>query len=353
MKRFVFLFVITAAAMLAAADSAFAQYGYVRPGYPVNPYNPIYPGYGYGSVYPNGPGYNSGAYLQGSASVMQAYGDVINQQEKARVTREQANQAKIDTKRKAFDEMMYEKANTPTYTEELSKEKVQILTRVMNFPVKSEITDGKSLNIMLPYLQDLSGHGAMGAPVPLPQSMVNHLNISGSGSSSVGMLRDGGRVDWPLGLQGKNQKSLDKLLPEAYSAAAAGKLSPKLMKDIRTEMKTMRETLRTQCQKDEIDTSTYLQAIEYYNSLETSINALERPDAKKQLAGAYSPRARNVQELVDFMSDNGLKFAPATPGNENAYQATHDAFVRYAKNAQSGAGMQALNAPLPAPVYKK
>ncbi len=72
------------------------------------------------------------------------------------------------------------------------------------------------------------------------------------------------------------------------------------------------------------------------------MNALEKPDARKQLAGAYSPRARNVQELVDFMTDNGVRFAPATPGNENAYQVVHDAFVRYARAAQSSAGFTAM-----------
>ncbi len=327
------------------SSAAHAQY------YPRNPYYPG--GYGYGSVYPNGPGYNAGAYLQGSASVMQASGEVMVQQEQARVTREQANQAKIDTKRKAFDEMLYEKANTPSYVEELTREQANILTRLMNFPVKSEITDGKTLNVMLPFVADLSSRGSMGPPVPISQSMVNQLNIASSGASSVGMLRDGGQVDWPLGLQGKNQKSLDKLLPQAYNAAASGKLTPKLMKEIRTEMKTMRETLRKQCQNDEIETSSYLQAVEYYNALELSINALERPDAKKQLAGAYSPRARNVQELVDFMSDNGLKFAPATPGSENAYQVTHDAFVRYARNAQSSAGFASLNMPMQEPPENK
>lgn len=348
MTRSIFVLILT----LTSANAAFAQVGYVRPGYPVNPYRPY--GYGgYGSVYPNGPGYNAGAYLQGSASVMQAGGQVIVDQEQARVIREQANQAKLDTKRKAFDEMMYEKANTPTYTETLTKEKAQLLTRVMNFPVKSEVTDGKSLNIMLPYLQDLSARGSMGPPVPLPQSMVNQLNISGSGGSSVGMLRDAGHVDWPIGLQGKNQKQLDKLLPQAYTAASMGTLSPKLMKDIRTEMKTMRETLRQQCRDDQIETSSYLRAIEFYNALESSVNALERPDAKKQLGGAYSPRARNVQELVDFMTDNGVQFAPASPGNESAYQVTHDAFVRYARNAESGAGFQTLNTPRAAPAPKK
>jgi hypothetical protein len=112
----------------------------------------------------------------------------------------------------------------------------------------------------------------------------------------------------------------------------------------------MREGLREQLHKDEIEASSYMRAIEFYNSLEPSVNALERPDARKQLAGAYSPRARNVQELVDFMTDNGVKFAGASPGNENAYQATHDAFVRYVRTAQSSGGLHAMHAPLtPAP----
>jgi hypothetical protein len=316
--------------------SARAQY------YPLNPYNPYGPRY---SANP-GPGYNAGAFLQGEADQTRAYGEVLNATEQARITREKANQAKLDTRKQAFDQMLYEKANTPTYTEALTKDKANILTRLMNFPVRSEITDGKTLNAMLPLLQALSNQGTMGQPVPLSQSLINELNISGSGTGSVGMLRGGGQVDWPIGLQGKNQQALDKLLPDAYNAAATGKLTPKLMKQVRTEMATMRQTLRDQCQKEEIDTSTYLQAIEFYNSLESSINALERPDARKQLSGAYSPRARNVQELVDFMTDNGLKFAPSAPGNENAYQATHDAFVRYARAVQGSAGLQPTNAPV-------
>ena len=186
--------------------------------YPPNPYNPYVPAYGY----PPGPGYNAGARLQGQAQVMQAYGDVINSQEQARIFREKANQAKLDTRKQAFDQMLYEKANTPTYVEALTKEKANILTRMMNYPLRSEVADGKTLNTMLPLLQALSNQGTMGPPVSLPQSMVNLLNISGSGTSSVGLLRDGGRVDWPIGLVGKNQKALDKLLPEAYSAAASG-----------------------------------------------------------------------------------------------------------------------------------
>lgn len=323
---------------LFAPTSAFAQY------YPPAPYPPYVNPY-----YPPGRGYNAGAAMQGQADVMRSYGSVLTDQEKARLTREQVNQAKIDTKRKAFDEMLYEKANTPTYTEELTAEKQQILTRMMNHPIKGEITGGKTLNTMLPYVQTLSYHGTLGPPVPISQSIVNQLNISSGGTSSVGILKAGGEVEWPLGLQGKHQKNLDKLLPQAYDGVVKGTLTPTLMKQVRTEMKAMREVLRKQCQNDEIETSTYMRALEFYNSLESSVNALERPDAKKQLSGAYSPRARNVQELVDFMTDNGLSFAPCTPGGEAAYQVTHDAFVRYARTAQSSTGFQSMHNPIPAP----
>jgi hypothetical protein len=324
MNRRIFRFTLAILGLELSLLSASAQ-----------PYNPYYNPYG-------NPYDTTGAALSGAADVNRSYGDVINAQEQARVTREKANQAKLDTKKQAFDLMMYEKANTPTYTETLTKDKQQILIRMMNFPIRSEVTDGKSLNTMLPFLQSLSAGGAQGPPVPIAQSIVNQLNISGSGNSSVGMLRDGGHVDWPVDLQGKNQIALDKLLPQAYSAAAAGKLTPKLMREVRTEMNTMRESMRTRLQKDEFDSSSYMICIEFYNALESSVNALEKPDARKQLAGAYSPRARNVQELVDFMTDNGVKFAPATPGNENAYQVVHDAFVRYARAAQSSAGFTAM-----------
>ena len=340
MKRILVGTCMALVAVTALPHAADAQY---YPGYP----NPYYPR---GA----GPGIGYGAALSGSADVSRAYGDVIVQQENARVIAEQAKQAKIDTKRKAFDEMMYEKANTPSYTEELTKEKGLILTRMMNFPNSTEVSDGTTLNTMLPFLQSLSLHGTQGPPVPIAQSMVNQLNITGAGGGGgVGMLRAGGQVEWPIGLMGPQQKKLDKLLPEAVETTATGKLTPKLMKDVRTEMTAMRTRMREQLKKEEIETSSYLRAIEFYNSLETSVNALERPDARKQLGGGYSPRARNVQELVDFMTDNGTRFAAASPGSESAYRAVHDAFVRYARVAQGSSGFQALNSPVQGPGGKK
>ena len=202
---------------------------------------------------------------------------------------------------------------------------------------------------MLPYLQSLSNVGTQGAPITLPQSAVRELNVSSSGTGSIGILRDGGRVDWPLALVGPQQKKLDKLLPAAYDATAEGKLTPKLMKDVRDSNleDNFGENLRKNgsVRNDEIETSSYLQAISFFESLDSSVDALEKPDTRKQISGAYAARGRNVQELVDYMTEKGLKFAPAAPGQETAYKVVHDACVRYARAAQSSAGFQAMNSP--------
>ena len=310
---------------------------------PYGPYNPYYNPYG-------------GAYgnaLSGAADLNRSYGDNTKAIEDARILREKANQAKLDTQKQAFDQMLYEQSKTPSYTEKLTKNQTLILNRMINQPEKAEITGGKTLNTMLPYLQFLSSTGAMGPPVAVPQSIVNQLNISTGGGTSVGMLRDGGHLDWPLGLRGDHQEKLDKLLPAAVEGTAKGTLTPKQLKAVRTEMNAMREDLRQACGNDEIETSTYLTALRFYNSLLPAVEALESPDAKKQLAGSTAPRARNVQELCDYMTDNGVKFAAASPGNEAAYQVVHDAFVRYIRQSQVSNGFMAVHAPVNPPSMKK
>src|SRR5207244_6096962 len=106
----------------------------------------VYPGYyppsGYG-------GFGPGNVLNGGANVISASGQLLINQEQARVEREKANQAKVSTKRKTFDEMMYEKANTPTFTEDQEKTEMMIVRRVMNHPLPAEVTSGKSQNILL------------------------------------------------------------------------------------------------------------------------------------------------------------------------------------------------------------
>src|SRR5262245_5541852 len=92
--------------MVAAAVGLFLFAGQASAQWPY-PYP--YP-YSVGNL---GPGY----YLQGSASVINSVGNLYTQQEQARILREQANQAKLETKKKNLDLLNYERENTWTYTQ--------------------------------------------------------------------------------------------------------------------------------------------------------------------------------------------------------------------------------------------
>src|SRR5262249_36727935 len=76
------------------------------------PFNSYFPVQTFGPI---------GNQLMGQAAVISASGDLITAQEQARILREQANQAKLDTRKQAFDLMLYERAMTPTFTEEMNR----------------------------------------------------------------------------------------------------------------------------------------------------------------------------------------------------------------------------------------
>ncbi len=51
--------------------------------------------------------------------------------------------------------------------------------------------------------------------------------------------------------------------------------------------------------------------------------------------GKYAPKVQTVGEFVYFMTQNGLHFAPATPGDQSAYTALHRALAAYDFAVQS------------------
>jgi hypothetical protein len=319
-----------------AAPAARAQYA---PPYP-------YPG-GY---YPGA----AGGYLQGSADVINAYGNLMQQQEQARLQREQVNQAKLDTKKKTLDWRNYERANTPTFTQEQLKIQAQQLQRVLNKPLPAEVTSGKAQNIILPYLQSLTNRGIVGPPVSLDQAQVAQFNVTSGAApgASLGLLKQGEHMEWPLVLQGPTQEKLAGLLPQATAAAATGKLNFALYKQVSGGVEQLRDELKKKFAAEEIDGTSYLNGKRFLESLEGAVTQLQKPGAARFLDGTYGARGRTVEELVQNMTKQGLKFAPASPGSEPAYFALHSAMVAYTAGAENAPGFRVQGAPAPQQGFK-
>jgi hypothetical protein len=310
---------------LLSPASALAQFPYPYP-YPYYPYP--------GGL---GPGY----FLQGSASVINSVGNLYQQQEQARILREQANQAKLDTKKKTLDWLNYERENTWTYTQEQERKNAFRLRRIMNQPNRYEVVDGTAMNFMLPYLAGIASHGAQGPPVNLNQELLKQINVTGTTQGrGAGVLKDGGKVFWPLALRGSTTKSLDELLPKAVKDAISGNLELSQVAQINAAVAGLRKDAMAKWNKEEIDTSMYLEAKRFLSSLEESLPILRRPDASRYLAGGYAANGKSVDELVMNMTSQGLRFAPAHEGGETAYFAVFNAMVSFASGGTNDAGFR-------------
>jgi hypothetical protein len=280
-----------------------------------------------------------------AADVIRATGQLGIQQEQARLAREWANQAGIQTQRMAFDEAIYEKANTPSYLDEQDHWTQTRIQHAMNQPGESEIRNGDTLNLLLPYLKALAEDGTPGPLVSLDPATVKAINVRvGITGPAIGMLKDAGHINWPLFLRGPTQQAFDRTLPDMLQQATAGTLAPATYTQALGMVHAMQGELLTRFFRENIGSDAYLADKTFLDALESSLTVLERPDAGQLLDGSHAAHGNNLQELVNSMTAQGLQFAPATHGSESAYFALHNAFVSYARAAES-TGFHAMISP--------
>jgi hypothetical protein len=78
-----------------------------------------------------------------------------------------------------------------------------------------------------------------------------------------------------------------------------------------------------------------MKAKRYLNDLDSALRVLEDPNASKFANRKLAARGSTVSDLVAEMSGQGLRFAPAVPGDEGAYVALHRALVNYSSPPDS------------------
>jgi hypothetical protein len=290
------------------------------------PYNPYYTNPYVGNL---GPGYT----LMGSADVVRAYNQTLTTLEQARLLREQYYQSKLETKRKAFDLEMYIKMNTPSWSEEQAKITRSTLKRIQSASNPHEIANGFALNFVLDDLRKYPNKKISAEPIQMEESMLQQLNVAkGTGSIGLGALRNDGKLAWPSALAdlipAEQRKTLESQTVSLVSAAKSDRPDPVVLKDVRTQIDKIRTDLVSRA--NDYGTQQYLDAKRYLNDLEDGCLALERGEANVQAEfNSFVKGGKTAQEVVGYMVNKGLRFAPATQGDEGSYRAFHTALVAY------------------------
>jgi hypothetical protein len=107
------------------------------------------------------------------------------------------------------------------------------------------------------------------------------------------------------------------------------------VKDLRDSSKSLNELLATGA--GDLSPSQYIEARKYLDQLTQAIRAIDDPKVVNYFNERWSARGRTVAELVGNMRKDGLRFAPATPGEEAHYTTLYQALRAFEAGPQLAA----------------
>jgi hypothetical protein len=295
-----------------------------------------YPGYNNAGYWGCSPYYCQtpmNGFLTGAADVINATGQYEMQHQESRLTRQQVKSAWIDNRRKMFDELAYEKANTPPLSANMAADWYEQLQQARNNPPQSEIWEAIPLNLMLQDIRQIqSATGMRGALVPLEPDVVKHLSLTvGNAKRSSTMLNNGGKLKWPPELDDPRfdtqRQEIDKLYMQAVQEAGGEGLSGRTRKALNTSIEQLQDAVTTAV--SDMTPSDNIRAMSYVNQVAASSKLLSDPNIAKQLNGDWAPKGNTVDELIENMNKNGQKFGPAGPDSKPYYSSFYLSLLRY------------------------
>ena len=229
------------------------------------------------------------------------------------------------------------------------------LDRGRNDPPPNEIWSGKALNELL---RSIQAHKLNRAASPaLDEDILKQINLTdGTSSGNVGMLRDGGNLDWPEFLKespfDKARTRLARNLRIAVGQLQHKEpLEPGQLQDINADFKELDKKFSGRAR--ELSPVTYIKTADFLNPLGSALEALSAPKVANYFNGTWSAKGKNVAELVAHLSKEGLTFGVAAPGEEAAYNALYLALAQLRgqlagrKEVISSSGQHLFQAGLP------
>jgi hypothetical protein len=206
--------------------------------------------------------------------------------------------------------------------------------RSLDNPPVTEINSAKALNDLLLHLATQPTDDGDTAPVELDATILSSINVTSTRSGAgFGALKYGGRLSWPPALQelAPEQEAqalrgqIESQIQDAIRQGREGQVEKSLLTHLRKDVDQLRSLLKRDVQRFSV--SSYLEAKRFLSDLDDALKVLRESDVAHYLNGRYAPRGRTVAELIRYMADNQLTFAPAVAGDEPAYAKLRQALV--------------------------
>jgi hypothetical protein len=249
-----------------------------------------------------------------------------------KLMREQVKRERLISKQLIEDYERRVRENTPSPEEERQMIKKVAWLRSLD-PPDYEIHTGLALNILLEDLKPFQV-GAKGPQVPLPQDMLGNINVISvqDREGNMAVLKNRGRLSWPSVLRAAEyqeaRETLTSLAPKAIDQAVQGGLQLETLRGMEDALGKLNGRLAGNIKN--LPTPRHIESKRYLNELKEALKLLEKPHAGDYFSGKFSAQGKTIGELIQHMSKQGLRFAPAVAGDEAAYEFLHRYMVVYA-----------------------
>jgi hypothetical protein len=221
------------------------------------------------------------------------------------------------------------------------------LERALTDAPMNEVTSGVASNAIVGELQrtgmDRGWKELPGKGLDMPADMLSHINVTRNGTANGGILKQWDQVNWPAALSGPEFKLQRNQVNDLVNTAMAqaktgGRVTPAVIQKLNDNVSSLQQQLRDNALNLSFDT--HAEAKTFLNNLQAGITALQRSDAAFFVNGKFQVTAKTIPELVQWMTDYGLKFAPALPGDEAAYMTLRDRLAAYDLNLRASAAAE-------------
>jgi hypothetical protein len=292
----------------------------------------------YLSAFPYAPGFAFfpspyATALRGYADLTRATGQYWIDIGQARILREQARQAALETARQRVEFERWYESMRPTAPQMMEARREADLHWARYHAQNTQIWSGRPLNVLLRSI--LRSPDPTGGPyIPLAQDTVRGLNLTdGSTRDNLALAKDEGRIAWTEALQQESfdeaREPFSKNFLKAIKSVREGQPPPlPLVRALRADLETLSSKLDDSIQQ--LPPSRYIESRRLLNQLNRTVQGLTNPRLVKAANDSWRKNIHTVSDLVAHCKRNGLEFGPAVaPGDFPAYTAAFHAIRDY------------------------
>jgi hypothetical protein len=277
-----------------------------------------------------------GSYLEGAAAVTREQGKNLIRKQQALKIHEEVLQEKVKTRRAQLEQWLWELDNVPNSEDLRERYRKLQVQRASIAPPDTEIQSAKSLNDLLTNCRLIQHKGIDAPSDPLPGDLLQHINVT-SHRGNIGLLRQK-NLFVPILLRrpefDDDRNMLVKLSQEAVQEALVKKASSyDACMEIQRTVDRLNEKLvkmvRSQNYAEAMTPYMYVDAKQFLRQLEDAVTVLQQKDALYFLNGTYAAKGNTVADLVKYMVEKGLNFAPSNGGDETQYRSLFASLSKY------------------------